>query len=42
MPLKRAPVMSEAESRPSARRDLLPDVEEINSTLRPSEMQADG
>ena len=30
-----------AEAQPSARRDLLPDVEEINSTLRPSEMQAD-
>jgi resuscitation-promoting factor RpfA len=30
-----------AESRPSARRDLLPDVEEINSTLRPSEVQAE-
>jgi hypothetical protein len=30
-----------AESRPSARRDLLPDVEEINSTLRPSEKQAE-
>jgi hypothetical protein len=27
----------EAEARPAARRDLLPNVEEINSTLRPSE-----
>jgi predicted Zn finger-like uncharacterized protein len=27
----------EVEAKPSARRDLLPDVEEINSTLRPSE-----
>ena len=31
----------QADPKPSARRDLLPDVEEINSTLRPSEMQAD-
>jgi hypothetical protein len=30
-----------AEDKPSARRDLLPDVEEINSTLRPSEMPAE-
>lgn len=30
------------DGRPSARRDLLPDVEEINSTLRPSEQSADG
>jgi hypothetical protein len=33
--------MVEADARPAARRDLLPDVEEINSTLRPSEMQAE-
>ncbi len=30
-----------AAGKPSARRDLLPDVEEINSTLRPSEQQAE-
>ncbi len=30
-----------AVAKPSARRDLLPDVEEINSTLRPSEPDAD-
>lgn len=35
------PAVAEAETRPSARRDLLPDVEEINSTLRPSEQVAD-
>jgi predicted Zn finger-like uncharacterized protein len=38
-PVKAA--VSEAETRPSARRDLLPDVEEINSTLRPSEQLAE-
>lgn len=32
---------SEESTRPSARRDLLPDVEEINSTLRPSERPID-
>ena len=32
---------SEAGAKPSARRDLLPDVEEINSTLRPSEQSVD-
>jgi resuscitation-promoting factor RpfA len=31
----------DAALKPSARRDLLPDVEEINSTLRPSEVQSD-
>ena len=31
----------EGELKPSARRDLLPDVEEINSTLRPSEVPED-
>jgi predicted Zn finger-like uncharacterized protein len=31
----------DAETRPSARRTLLPDVEEINSTLRPSEVPVD-
>lgn len=31
----------DASAKPSARRDLLPDVEEINSTLRPSEDQGD-
>ncbi len=31
-------VDNDASARPSARRDLLPDVEEINSTLRPSEV----
>jgi resuscitation-promoting factor RpfA len=30
------------DAKPSARRDLLPNVEEINSTLRPSENSADG
>ena len=30
--------VEDAASKPSARRDLLPDVEEINSTLRPSEV----
>jgi predicted Zn finger-like uncharacterized protein len=39
MPRKSA--AADAEAKPAARRDLLPDVEEINSTLRPSEMQAD-
>jgi predicted Zn finger-like uncharacterized protein len=39
IPRKQAP--AEADAKPAARRDLLPDVEEINSTLRPSEMQAD-
>jgi resuscitation-promoting factor RpfA len=33
-----AAIDEEALSKPSARRDLLPDVEEINSTLRPSEL----
>ncbi len=32
---------AEAEIKPSARRDLLPDVEEINSSLRPSEVSAE-
>jgi predicted Zn finger-like uncharacterized protein len=32
---------AEAAAKPSARRDLLPDVEEINSTLRPSEQTVD-
>lgn len=38
-----APVVAPAieEIRPSARRDLLPDVEEINSSLRPSEHEQD-
>jgi predicted Zn finger-like uncharacterized protein len=40
LPRKAAGRVTEAEARPAARRDLLPDVEEINSTLRPSEMQA--
>jgi predicted Zn finger-like uncharacterized protein len=40
MPAKAAAV-AVAETKPAARRDLLPDVEEIKSTLRPSEMQAD-
>jgi predicted Zn finger-like uncharacterized protein len=40
MPPKGAAV-AEADAKPAARRDLLPDVEEINSTLRPSEMQDD-
>jgi resuscitation-promoting factor RpfA len=31
----------DAMAKPSARRDLLPDVEEINSTLRPSEQPGD-
>jgi resuscitation-promoting factor RpfA len=39
---RKAAALAEAEAKPSARRDLLPDVEEINSTLRPSDMQADG
>ena len=34
-------IVAKAEPKPSARRDLLPDVEEINSTLRPSEPDAD-
>lgn len=34
---KAAAKAEEPEAKPSARRDLLPDVEEINSTLRPSE-----
>lgn len=33
--------LGEENSRPSARRDLLPDVEEINSTLRPSDRATD-
>jgi len=33
--------LAESRAKPSARRDLLPDVEEINSTLRPSEQPAD-
>lgn len=33
--------LTEESLRPSARRDLLPDVEEINSTLRPSERPVD-
>jgi predicted Zn finger-like uncharacterized protein len=40
MPRKGA-ALAEAEAKPAARRDLLPDVEEINSTLRPSEAQLD-
>lgn len=40
MPRKGAAI-AEADAKPAARRDLLPDVEEINSTLRPSEMQDD-
>ncbi len=35
------PDMTEESTRPSARRDLLPDVEEINSTLRPSDRPVD-
>lgn len=35
------PDMTEESARPSARRDLLPDVEEINSTLRPSDRSVD-
>jgi predicted Zn finger-like uncharacterized protein len=38
---RKASALAEVEAKPSARRDLLPDVEEINSTLRPSEAQAD-
>ena len=38
---RKAAALAEAEAKPAARRDLLPDVEEINSTLRPSEVQAD-
>jgi predicted Zn finger-like uncharacterized protein len=34
-------VVAEADMKPATRRDLLPDVEEINSTLRPSEVQAE-
>lgn len=34
---KRAAMLKVEETKPAARRDLLPDVEEINSTLRPSE-----
>jgi hypothetical protein len=30
-------VLNRGDDKPAARRDLLPDVEEINSTLRPSE-----
>jgi resuscitation-promoting factor RpfA len=43
-PRKSQPKAVEAEAKPAARRDLLPDVEEINSTLRPSEgaIGADG
>jgi len=40
MPREEA-ALADAEAKPTARRDLLPDVEEINSTLRPSQMQAD-
>lgn len=40
-PVKAAAMSSEADAKPSARRDLLPDVEEINSTLRPSEPASD-
>jgi predicted Zn finger-like uncharacterized protein len=41
-PAARTP-STDPEAKPSARRDLLPDVEEINSTLRPSDAaQADG
>lgn len=36
-----AAALAEADGKPSARRDLLPDVEEINSTLRPSEYQVE-
>jgi hypothetical protein len=36
-----AAVAADADGRPSARRDLFPDVEEINSTLRPSEFQVE-
>jgi hypothetical protein len=39
VPQKAVPLAAEAEAKPAARRDLLPDVEEINSTLRPSEVQ---
>lgn len=41
--VERAPLsdMNEEGIRPSARRDLLPDVEEINSTLRPSDRPVD-
>ncbi len=42
MPPKVAALAAEVEAKPSARRDLLPDVEEINSTLRPSETQGEG
>lgn len=35
------PVEADVAAKPSARRDLLPDVEEINSTLRPSETSAE-
>jgi len=38
---RKAAAFAEVEAKPAARRDLLPDVEEINSTLRPSEMQDD-
>jgi hypothetical protein len=38
---RKAAALAEAEAKPAARRDLLPDVEEINSTLRPSEVQVD-
>lgn len=38
---RKAPAFAEVDAKPAARRDLLPDVEEINSTLRPSEMQDD-
>jgi hypothetical protein len=38
MPRKAGSPLAEADAKPAARRDLLPDVEEINSTLRPSEM----
>lgn len=39
MPITAAALAADADTRPSARRDLLPDVEEINSTLRPSDTQ---
>lgn len=44
-PAKASPAVdpaAEAEAKPAPRRDLLPDVEEINSTLRPSETADEG
>ncbi|MCX7287748.1 MAG: hypothetical protein NTW20_09365 [Rhodobacterales bacterium] len=38
---KKKATVAKVEAKPAARRDLLPDVEEINSTLRPSEPEAD-